>query len=132
MSRRGTLIFLCVRLCLCQLMFPSAYVFVSLCFRPLMFSSACVYARLYPCQSVSPPVCTLSTVARRALFHRSLSHLSGSVCSSRLFRSFLFSLSFNSSSSLIFALPLPIFMTLLVLPATHPFLSKSLYREQIF
>ena len=153
MSRGGTLIFLCVRL-----------VSASLCFRPLASLPVCVYVRLYPClsvslpvyvsvrlypcQSASLPVSTLSTVAHQALFHRSLSNLSGFFCSSRLSCSFLFSLilSFHSSSSsssssssfslllffsssLIFSLPIPILLTLLVLPATHLFLSKNLYRE---
>ena len=100
MSRGGTLIFLCVRL-----------VSASLCFRPLASLPVCVYVRLYPCLSVSlpvctPSVCTLNTVAHRALFHRSLSNLSGSVCSSRLSCSFLISLilSFHSSFSLSFSL----------------------------
>ena len=82
-------------------MFPSACVSASLCFRPPVFLPVYVSVRLYPCQSASLPVSTLSTVAHRALFHRSLSNLSGSFCSSRLSCSFLFSLilSFHSSSS---------------------------------
>ena len=124
-------------------MFLPAYVSASLCFRPPASLSVCVYVRLYPCLSASlpvctPSVCTLNTVAHRALFHRSLSNLSGSVCSSRLSCSFLISLilSFHSSSSsfsfsLIFSLPIPILLTLLVLPATHPFWLRTLYREQI-
>ena len=79
MSRGGTLIFLCVRL-----------VSASLCFRQSVFLPVYVSVRLYPCQSASLPVSTLSTVAHRALFHRSLSNLSGSFCSSRLSCSFLF------------------------------------------
>ena len=112
MSRRGTLIF-----------YVSPYVSVRLCFRP----------------HASLPVSTLSTVAHRALFHRSLSTysvlfvlLACPVLSFfPLIFSFLFFLffSFSSSfsSSLIFYLP--ILLTLLALPATHHFLSKNLYRE---
>ena len=110
--------------------------------RPPMFPYAYVSVRQRLCPPVSLPVSTLSTVAHQALFHRSLSNLSGFFCSSRLSCSFLFSLilSFHSSSSsfslllffsssLIFSLPIPILLTLLVLPATHLFLSKNLYRE---
>ena len=135
-------------------MFPSAYVSVRQRLCPPVSLPVCVYVRLYPClsaslpvyvsvrlypcQSASLPVSTLSTVAHQALFHRSLSNLSGFFCSSRLSCSFLFSLilSFHSSSSsfsfsfsLIFSLP--ILLTLLALPAIHPFELKTLYREQI-
>ena len=106
MSRRGTLIF-----------YASAYVSVRLCFRPPASMPACVSASLRLRPPVPLPVCvlaslcfrppvplpvsTLSTVAHQALFHRSLSNLSGFFCSSRLSCSFLFSLilSFHSSSS---------------------------------
>ena len=75
-------------------MFPSAYVSVRLCFRPPASLPVCtpaslrlrppvplpvcVSASLYPRLSASlpvctPSVCTLNTVAHRALFHRSLS-----------------------------------------------------------
>lgn len=136
-------------------MLPSACVSDSLCFRPLMFPSAYVSVslRLHPPASTfacTPACLHPQRVALRALFHRSLSHLSGSVCSSRLSCSFLFSpylfiplflflfffhfhfhfhFLFTFSSSLIFSLP--ILLTLLVLPATHPFELKTLYREQI-
>ena len=122
MSRRGTLIFyasayVSVRLCFRPPMFPSAYVSVRQRLCPPVSLPVCVYVRLYPClsaslpvyvsvrlypcQSASLPVSTLSTVAHQALFHRSLSNLSGFFCSSRLSCSFLFSLilSFHSSSS---------------------------------
>ena len=150
MSRRGTLIFyasayVSVRQRLCPPVSLPVCVYVRL--YPCLSASLPVYVsvRLYPCQSASLPVSTLSTVAHQALFHRSLSNLSGFFCSSRLSCSFLFSLilSFHSSSSssssfslllffsssLIFSLPIPILLTLLVLPATHLFLSKNLYRE---
>ena len=106
MSRRGTLIFyasayVSVRQRLCPPVSLPVCVYVRL--YPCLSASLPVYVsvRLYPCQSASLPVSTLSTVAHQALFHRSLSNLSGFFCSSRLSCSFLFSLilSFHSSSS---------------------------------
>ena len=123
MSRGGTLIFLCVRL-----------VSASLCFRPPMFPSACVSVSLPLCPPVPLPVCTLNTVAHRALFHRSLSTypvlfvLLACPVLSFFPLSYLFiPLFLFFSFSLIFSLP--ILLTLLVPTATHLFLSKTLYRE---
>ena len=114
-------------------MFPSVCVSSSLCFRPPVPLPVC-----------TPSVCTLNTVAHRALFHRSLSTypvlfvlLACPVLSffplSYLFIPllplFLFLFLFTFSSSLIFSLP--ILLTLLALPAIHPFELKTLYREQI-
>ena len=136
-------------------MFPSAYVSVRQRLCPPVSLPVCVYVRLYPClsaslpvyvsvrlypcQSASLPVSTLSTVAHQALFHRSLSNLSVFfvllACPVLSFfpLSYLFipllPLFLFFSSSLIFSLPIPILLTLLVLPATHLFLSKNLYRE---
>ena len=145
-------------------MFLPAYVSVPLCFRPPASLSVCVYVRLYPCLSASlpvctPSVCTLNTVAHRALFHRSLSTYSvlfvllacpvlsffllifsflfflffssffSSFFSFTFTFSFTFSFSFSFSFSSSLIFSLPILLTLLALPATHHFLSKNLYRE---
>ena len=140
-----------VRLCFRPPMFPSAYVSVRQRLCPPVSLPVCVYVRLYPClsaslpvyvsvrlypcQSASLPVSTLSTVAHQALFHRSLSNLSVFfvllACPVLSFfpLSYLFipllPLFLFFSSSLIFSLPIPILLTLLVLPATHLFLSKT-------
>ena len=110
-------------------------VLASLCFRPPVPLPVCVPASLHPQH------CSASSLISPIFIQ-----LIRFFCSSRLSCSFLFSLilSFHSSSSssssfslllffsssLIFSLPIPILLTLLVLPATHLFLSKSLYREQ--
>lgn len=112
------------------------------CFCQPMFSSPYVSVRLRLCQSASMSACTLASLhpqhcSAPSLISPIFIHLSGSVCSSRLSCSFLFSLilSFHSSFSLFlffsFSLifSLPILLTLLVPTATHLFLSKTLYRE---
>ena len=106
MSRRGTLIFyasayVSVRQRLCPPASMPACVSASLRLRPPVPLPVCVLASLCFRPPVPLPVSTLSTVAHQALFHRSLSNLSGFFCSSRLSCSFLFSLilSFHSSSS---------------------------------
>ena len=143
MSRRGTLIF-----------YASAYVSVRLCFRPPASMPACVSASLRLRPPVPLPVCVLASLCFRppvplpvcvpASLHPQ--HCSASSLISPIFIqlirfflffslvlffpffpylifSFLFFLFF--SSSLIFSLPIPILLTLLVLPATHLFLSKT-------
>ena len=89
MSRRGTLIFLRPPV------FLPAYVSVRLCFFQSMFPSSCTLASLYPV-SLHPQHCSAPSLISPIFIH-----LSGSVCSSRLSCSFLFSLilSFHSSSS---------------------------------
>lgn len=93
MSKRGTLIF-----------YVSVYVSASLCFCQPMFPSPYVSVRLYPCLSASllvctPSVCTLNTVAHRALFHRSLSTYSVLFVLLACPVLSFFPLSFHSSSS---------------------------------
>ena len=123
----------CVRLCFCQLMFPSACVPASLRLRPPVPLPVCVLASLYPV-SLHPQHCSASSLISPIFIQLIRFCLFFSLVLffpyfPYLIFSFLFFLFF--SSSLIFSLPIPILLTLLVLPATHPFWLRTLYREQI-
>lgn len=118
-------------------MFLPAYVSVSLCFFQSMFPSACTLASLYPV-SLHPQHCSTSSLISPIFIQLIRFCLFFSLVLffpyfPYLIFSFLFFLffSFFFSSSLIFSLPIPILLTLLVLPATHPFWLRTLYREQI-
>lgn len=126
MSRRGTLIF-----------YASAYVSVRLRLRPPVPLPVCVPTSLYPGQPapsarsppslISPifiPLIRFCLFFSLVLFFPFFPYLFIPLFLFLFFFHFLFTF----SSSLIF--PLPILLTLLALPATHPFELKTLYRER--
>lgn len=118
-------------------MFPSACVSASLRLRPPVPLPVCVLASLYPV-SLHPQHCSTPSLISPIFIQLIRFCLFFSLVLffpyfPYLIFSFLFFLffSFFFSSSLIFSLPIPILLTLLVLPATHPFWLRTLYREQI-